>query len=62
MLAIANKLKRVGIDMTLKDAIEGIEYIIKDVITDDEEMNAFLRVCFSKRFPFECYTTLAFIC
>ena len=28
--------------MTLKDAIEGNENIIKDVITDDEELNAFL--------------------
>ena len=35
--------------MTLKDAIEGNENIIKDVITDDEELNAFL-------FSLGCYS------
>ncbi len=30
------------INMTLKDAIEGNEYIIKDILTDDDELNAFL--------------------
>ena len=35
--------------MTLKDAIEGKENIIKDVITDDEELNAFL-------FALGCYS------
>ena len=35
--------------MTLKDAIEGKENIIKDVITDDEELNAFL-------FSLGCYS------
>lgn len=28
--------------MTLKDAIEGKEYIIENINTDDEELNAFL--------------------
>ena len=28
--------------MTLKNAEEGKEHIIKDIITDDEELNAFL--------------------
>lgn len=28
--------------MTLKDAVEGKEYIIQQVITDDEELNSFL--------------------
>ena len=28
--------------MKLKDAIEGIEYIIKQINTDDDELNAFL--------------------
>lgn len=37
------------INMTLKDAIEGNEYIIKDIATDDEELNAFL-------FSLGCYS------
>ncbi len=28
--------------MTLKDAIEGKEYIIRQIKTDDEELNSFL--------------------
>ncbi len=28
--------------MTLKNAQEGIEYIIKDIVTNDEELDAFL--------------------
>ena len=28
--------------MTLTDALEGKEYIIKEINTDDEELNAFL--------------------
>lgn len=28
--------------MTLKDAVEGNEYIIQQIETDDEELNAFL--------------------
>lgn len=28
--------------MTLKDAVEGKEYIIQQISTDDEELNAFL--------------------
>lgn len=35
--------------MTLKDAIEGNEYIIKDIVTDDEELNSFL-------FSLGCYS------
>jgi len=35
--------------MTLVDAVIGEEYIIKDVITDDEELNAFL-------FSLGCYS------
>lgn len=31
-----------GIDMNLREAIEGKEYIIKQINTDDEELNAFL--------------------
>ena len=29
-------------NMTLKDAVEGTEYIIQDIATNDEELNAFL--------------------
>ena len=35
--------------MTLKDAIEGTEYIIKEIITHDEELDAFL-------FSLGCYS------
>ena len=35
--------------MTLKDAIEGKEYVIKKIDTDDEELNAFL-------FSLGCYS------
>ncbi len=35
--------------MTLRDAIEGKEYIIKEIVTDDEELNAFL-------FSLGCYS------
>ncbi len=35
--------------MTLKDAIEGKEYIIRQIETDDEELNAFL-------FSLGCYS------
>ena len=35
--------------MTLKDAVEGKEYIIKDIVTEDEELNAFL-------FSLGCYS------
>jgi len=31
-----------GIDMNLREAIEGKEYIIKSINTNDEELNAFL--------------------
>ena len=35
--------------MTLKEAIAGNEYLIKDIVTDDEELNAFL-------FSLGCYS------
>lgn len=35
--------------MTLLDAKEGIEYIIKSIVTDDEELNSFL-------FSLGCYS------
>lgn len=35
--------------MTLLDAVAGEEYIIKDIVTDDEELNAFL-------FSLGCYS------
>lgn len=35
--------------MTLREAVEGQEYIIKDIVTDDEELNAFL-------FSLGCYS------
>ena len=35
--------------MTLRDAIEGKEYIIKEIVTDDDELNAFL-------FSLGCYS------
>lgn len=35
--------------MTLKDAIEGKEYIVKSINTDDEELNSFL-------FSLGCYS------
>lgn len=35
--------------MTLTDALEGKEYIIKDIDTDDEELDAFL-------FSLGCYS------
>lgn len=38
-----------GEEMTLRDAIEGQEYIIKEINTDDEELNAFL-------FSLGCYS------
>ncbi|MGN0531267.1 MAG: FeoA family protein [Eubacterium sp.] len=35
--------------MTLKNAIEGNEYIIKNIVTDDEELDSFL-------FSLGCYS------
>lgn len=35
--------------MTLLDVNEGEEYIVKDIVTDDEELNAFL-------FSLGCYS------
>ena len=39
----------VGFKMTLREAVEGTEYIIKAIETDEEEMDAFL-------FSLGCYT------
>jgi len=36
-------------EMTLKDAIEGKEYIIQQILTDDEELDGFL-------FSLGCYS------
>ena len=52
MLDVANKqlfTENVVIVMTLKGAEEGKEYIIKDIVSDDEELNAFL-------FSLGCYS------
>jgi len=35
--------------MTLKEAVTGKEYIIKEIVTDDEDLNAFL-------FSLGCYS------
>ncbi|MBO5364387.1 MAG: ferrous iron transport protein A [Clostridia bacterium] len=35
--------------MNLREAIEGQEYVIRDIITDDEELNSFL-------FSLGCYS------
>ena len=35
--------------MNLKDAVEGIEYVIRNIETDDEELDAFL-------FSLGCYS------
>lgn len=35
--------------MRLTEATEGVEYIVKDIVTDDEELNAFL-------FSLGCYS------
>ena len=35
--------------MTLREAIEGQEYVIRDILTDDEELNSFL-------FSLGCYS------
>ena len=38
-----------GDTMNLKEAVEGKEYVIKEILTDDEELNAFL-------FSLGCYS------
>ena len=48
-LVSANRCRARVIVMTLKEAEEGVEYIIKDVRTEDEELNAFL-------FSLGCYS------
>lgn len=47
LLAMANR--KWVLNMTLKDATEGKEYIIQRIETDDEELNAFL-------FSLGCYS------
>lgn len=41
-LAYANRLNDKETVMTLRDAQEGTEYLIKSIETDDEELNSFL--------------------
>ena len=41
--------KKAGNKMNLREAQEGIEYIIQEIKTDDEELNGFL-------FSLGCYT------
>ena len=48
-LAITNENSNIGDTMKLKDAQEGREYLIKDVLTDDDELNSFL-------FSLGCYS------
>lgn len=42
-------LNRKELPMTLRDAEEGVEYIVKDINTDDEDLNSFL-------FSLGCYS------
>lgn len=48
-MLILNLEERRVIDMTLRNATVGKEYQIRDIMTDDEEMNAFL-------FSLGCYS------
>ena len=48
-LVRANWFSRSEADMNLTDALEGKEYIIKEILTDDEELDAFL-------FTLGCYS------
>lgn len=41
-LAFANFIQHLGGKMNLTNAQEGIEYVIKDIVTDDDELDAFL--------------------
>ena len=43
------KIRNLVTDMNLTNAVEGKEYIIEDIQTDDEELNAFL-------FSLGCYS------
>ena len=49
MLTLAIKSIRAVKQMTLKDAILGKEYVIKEIHTDDDELNSFL-------FSLGCYS------
>ncbi len=42
LTTIATQIARKGDTMTLRDAKEGVEYIIKEINTNDEELNSFL--------------------
>lgn len=44
-----HSIMKSGDDMTLKEAVEGTEYVIKSIETDDEELDAFL-------FSLGCYS------
>ena len=35
--------------MTLREAVDGVEYVIREILTEDEELNAFL-------FSLGCYS------
>lgn len=49
MLTLPNKSIQTVKQMTLRDAIEGKEYVIKEIHTDDDELNSFL-------FSLGCYS------
>ena len=49
MLPPYNRTTETGDPMTLRDAETGVEYIIRQIETDDEEMDAFL-------FSLGCYS------
>ncbi len=49
MIALKNPVENQVICMTLNEAVEGKEYIITKIDTDDEELNAFL-------FSLGCYS------
>ena len=49
ILWLAEANREGGIIMTLREANEGQEYVIRDILTDDEELNSFL-------FSLGCYS------
>ena len=49
MITLYNIGKKVEWDMRLSEAIAGEEYIVKDIISDDEELKSFL-------FSLGCYS------
>ena len=46
---LPNKREQMVVRMSLKDAVEGKEYIIQQIETDDDELNSFL-------FSLGCYS------